>query len=56
MTTKLTRKHRYFYFIGNKKQKKEMRQNLAYQIEPYPKGNNKRYEANYKPDVQILLF
>ena len=50
------RKHRYFYFIGNKKQKKEMRKNLAYQIEPYPKGNNKRYEANYKPDVQILLF
>lgn len=50
------RKHRYFYFIGNKKQKKEMRQNLAYQIEPYPKGDNKRYKADYKPDVQILLF
>ena len=50
------RKHRYFYFVGNKKEKKEMRQNLAYQIEPYPKGDNKRYKADYKPDVQILLF
>ena len=50
------RKHRYFYFVGNKKEKKEMRQNLAYQIEPYPKGDNKRYKADSKPDVQILLF
>ena len=50
------RKHRYFYLIGNKKEKKEMIKNLFYKVEPYPKGNNKKYKAGYKPDVQILLF
>lgn len=50
------RKHRYFYFIGNKKQKKEMRQNLAYQVKPYPKGNNKKYDTSYEPTIQRVLF
>ena len=50
------RKHRYFYFVGNKKEKKEMRQNLAYQIEPYPKGNNKKYDTSYEPPIQRMLF
>jgi hypothetical protein len=50
------RKHRYFYFIGSKKQKKEMLKKLIYKIEPYPKGENKRYDASYKPQVQAKLF
>lgn len=50
------RKHRYFYFIGNKKQRKEMRSNLAYKIEPYPKGDNARYKSNYNVATQGLLF
>ena len=50
------RKHRYFYLIGTKKQKKEMLANLAYEVCNYPKGNNKRYNADYKPASQGLLF
>ena len=49
-------KHRYLYFIGNKKQKKKMIKNLKYKIEPYPKEQNKRYNASYKPTIQIELF
>jgi hypothetical protein len=51
-----SRKHRYVYFIGSKRQKKEMLKNLNYEIKPYPKGDNKRYDASYTPDVQGLLF
>lgn len=50
------RKHRYIYFIGNKKQKKEFLKALKYKIEPYPKGDNKRYDASYRPQVQGVLF
>jgi hypothetical protein len=50
------RKHRYFYFIGNKNQKKDMLKMLPYQIEPYPKGQNKRYDASYNPTIQTQLF
>tara|TARA_R100001594_G_scaffold13801_1_gene29417 strand:+ start:33 stop:746 length:714 start_codon:yes stop_codon:yes gene_type:complete len=50
------RKHRYFYFISSKKTKKEMYKNLSYKIKPYPKGENKRYDASYEPQVQIGLF
>tara|TARA_R100001163_G_C5024430_1_gene166354 strand:- start:273 stop:989 length:717 start_codon:yes stop_codon:yes gene_type:complete len=49
------RKHRYFYLIGTKKDRKEMIKNLAYKIEPYPKGNNKRYDSKYRPSVQSVL-
>jgi len=50
------RKHRYFYFLGNKKECKQMKEMLPYKIEPYPKGNNKRYDASYKPTTQTQLF
>ena len=50
------RKHRYFYFIGTKKQKKTMSESLIYEIKPYPKGKNKRYDASYKPITQGKLF
>ena len=50
------RKHRYFYFIGNKKQRKEMRSNLAYKIEPYPKGDNARYKSDHNVATQGILF
>ena len=49
------RKHRYFYFLGNKSDKKKMLKNLSYKIKPYPKGNNKRYKSDYTPNVQITL-
>ena len=50
------RKHRYFYFIGTKKDKKEMLRNLAYEIEPYPKGDNTRYDSSHLAATQTLLF
>jgi len=50
------RKHRYFIFLGNKKDKAKMLKMLPYKIEPYPKGENIRYDATYKPSVQISLF
>lgn len=47
-------KHRYVYFIGNLK--KVFRKNLKYKIENYPKGENKKYDSSYKPEVQLNLF
>ena len=43
-------KHRYFYFIGNKKDKREWLKELKlrYTIYDYPKGENKRYEMSNK--------
>tara|TARA_Y100001938_G_scaffold126577_1_gene178659 strand:- start:3501 stop:4142 length:642 start_codon:yes stop_codon:yes gene_type:complete len=53
---KRSSKHRYVYFIGSKKQKNKMLKNLKYEIHPYPKGENKRYDASYKPVIQKTLF
>ena len=49
-------KHRYIYFTGTKKQKNKNKTQLNYLILPYPKGDNKRYDASYKPKVQGRLF
>jgi hypothetical protein len=49
-------KHRYFYFVGDKWQKKQMMKELPYEIQPYPKGDNKRYDATYEPTTQIKLL
>jgi hypothetical protein len=51
-----SRKHRYFYFLGNKRDKKSMLKMLPYEIEPYPKGENKRYDSSYNPVTQTTLF
>ncbi len=37
-------KHRYIYFATSKSKKKIYMKKLNYQIKPYPKGENKRYE------------
>ena len=49
-------KHRYIYFIGSKKEKKVLKKALNYKIQPYPKGDNKRYDASYKPSTQLTIF
>lgn len=51
-----SRKHRYIYFCGTRKQKKEMRKNLNYPVEPYPKGQSQRYDASASVSVQMTLF
>jgi len=50
------RKHRYVYFIGSKRQKKEMRDSLRYGVEPYPKGESMRYDTGPKVETQRRLF
>jgi hypothetical protein len=51
------RKYRYFMFLGNKKDIKDMKRNLKYSILPYPKGDNQRYDASHEvKNIQKLLF
>ena len=50
------RKHRYFMLLGSKTQVRRMREKLIYPTEPYPKGDNQRYDASYQPHYQGLLF
>ena len=49
-------KYRYFQFLGSKKQVKDMKVNFIYPILPYPKGDNKRYDASYIPTIQVNLI
>lgn len=50
------RKHRYVYFVGSKKQKKEMANALNYEIQPYPKGENSTYDSGGQLEVQGIMF
>lgn len=40
------RKHRYIFLHGNRKQVAAMREALRYPVEPYPKGESRKYEIN----------
>lgn len=51
-----SRKHRYIFFCGNKYQKRQMLNDLKYQVEPYPKGETKKYDAGGIVSTQQLLF
>lgn len=51
-----SRKHRYIYFLGSKKQRKTMIDALKYKIEPYPKGESRRYDSGNIVKTQQLLF
>lgn len=50
------RKHRYFYFVGDKRQVRDMKELLIYKQEPYPKGDNVRYDASAQFATQMVLF
>jgi hypothetical protein len=54
--TERTRKHRYIYFHGDKRQKKLMNKLLKYKTEPYPKGNSQTYNSGGSVQTQTLLF
>lgn len=45
------RKHRYVYFKDTR-----LLRELLYDIYSYPKGDNKKYDASYRPKTQGLLF
>lgn len=49
-------KHRYIKFLGSKMQVKELKSLLKYPVMPYPKGDNKRYDASYNPSPQGILI
>lgn len=51
-----SRKHRYFYFLGTKREIKRMKSLLPYPVEPYPKGDNARYDASYIVSPNGVLF
>ena len=53
---KVSPKHRYLFFLGNKKEVKDMNNRLKYNILPYPKGDNIRYNSDYVPETQGILF
>ena len=49
-------KYRYLYIIANKNFKKEIMNYKLFEIKKYPKGDNKKYDASYKPIIQTELF
>ena len=53
---KVKPKHRYIKLIGNKREINDMKSKMTFNIESYPKGENKRYDASYKPAIQTQLF
>ena len=51
------RKHRYFQFLGDKRQVRQMLRDFHYPIIPeYPKGDNTRYDASYETTPNLTLF
>ncbi len=49
-------KHRYVYFVGDKRQVKQMRTALNYGEHPYPKGDTRRYQTNDQILKQGILM
>lgn len=49
-------KYRYVYVLADKRKKNEMLSKKLFKIEPYPKGENKRYDSSYMPSIQTTLF
>lgn len=49
-------KHRYIMFIGTVEEKFAMKADCKYTFYPYPKGENKRYDASYQVKEPTTLF
>jgi hypothetical protein len=49
-------KNRYVIFLGNKKEKREFKKKLKWDIKNYPKKENTNYNTNYKTITQIEMF
>lgn len=54
--TKREPKHRYVFVCGSKSFRHKVLSSAKFEQKPYPKGENKRYDASYKPSTQIKLF
>lgn len=51
-----SQKHRYVYLCGNKQQMTAMRSALRYAVEPYPKGESRRYDTSAPIETQTSFF
>ena len=51
-----SRKHRYIFFVGSKRDKKELNSKLKYPVMPYPKGDSRHYDSGGIVNKQELLF
>lgn len=51
-----SRKHRYVFFVGDKWQVKSMREALKYEVQPYPKGDTRRYDAGGDVPTQLVML
>ena len=49
-------KHRYVYVLSNAKTKSKIMSEKLFEIKPYPKGDNIRYDSSYQPSIQTQLF
>jgi hypothetical protein len=49
-------KYRYVYVLADKKEKNKIMSKKLFEVNPYPKGENIRYDASYKPSIQTQLF
>ena len=49
-------KHRYLFFLGSKREKKQMLTNLKWPVLPYPKGETHRYDASAEIHTQMKIF
>ena len=49
-------KHRYIFIVGSKQQKKKFTELIRYDVLPYPKGDNKNYDAGGQVMTQPVLF
>ena len=52
----MIQKNRYVIFIGNKRQKRDMKNKFIWDILPYEKGNNQNYDTSFKTVTQTKLF
>ncbi len=52
----MMQKNRYVIFLGDKRQKKDMMKKFIWEVLPYPKGQNERYDTSYKTHTQTTLF
>ena len=51
-----SQKHRYFMILASKKLRNNLIKSLGYPKQPYPKGDNKRYDSSYKITKQLNMF
>jgi hypothetical protein len=49
-------KYRYVYILADKRLKNKIMSKKLFEIKPYPKGENKKYDASYQPSIQTTLF